>query len=112
MTNDLFVDAVPARISIQGEAGLLARTLNYTVQVVPKSSDALPIAGTIVGGIASAITQVLTSDYEEGYFFGSKYKVTGQWDDIKVTPLREQDGIFNKTWTGLTDFSWMQSDEE
>ena len=106
-TNDLFVDAVPARISIQGEAGLLDKTLNYTVRVVPKSSDALPIAGTIVGGIAGVITQVLTSDYEDGYFFGSKYKVTGKWDDIKVTPLHEQDGILKKTWTGLTDFPWM-----
>ena len=82
------------------------------MQVVHKSSGALPIAGTIVSGIAGVITQVFTSDYEEGYFFGSKYKVTGQWDNIKVTPLHEQDGILNKTWTGLTDFSWMQSDEE
>ena len=107
MTNNLFVDAVPARISIRGEAGLLAKTLNYTVQVVPKSSGALPIAGTIVSGIAGVITQVLTNDYEEGYFFGSKYKVTGQWDDFTVTPLHEQDGILKKTWTGLTDFPWM-----
>lgn len=111
-THDLFVDAVPARISIRGEAGLLAKTLNYTVQVVPKSSGALPIAGTIVGGIAGIITRVLTSDYEEGYFFGSKYKVTGKWDDFTVTPLHEQDGVLKKTWTGLTDFSWMQSEEE
>jgi uncharacterized protein (TIGR02099 family) len=111
MTNNLVVDAVPARITIRGEAGLLTKTLDYTVQVVPKSSSALPIAGTIVDGIAGVITRVLTSDYEEGYFFGSNYKVTGQWDNIEVTPLHEQDGVFYKTWTGLTDLRRKTKDE-
>ncbi|MCK5831222.1 MAG: TIGR02099 family protein [Methylococcales bacterium] len=86
-TNNLLVDAIPARISIKGEVDLLAKTLNHKVKVVPKSSAAIPIAGTIVGGIAGALTQAIDKNYEEGYFFGSKYNVTGKWDDIKVTPL-------------------------
>lgn len=109
LTKDLTVDAIPARISIMGEADLQAKTLNHLIQVVPKSAGAVPIAGTIVSGIAGAITQVLTNDYKEGYFFGSKYKVTGQWDDIKVTPLHNQDGIFKKTWKGLIDFPWAEN---
>lgn len=111
-TRDLLVNSVPALITINGEADLLTETLDSQMHVVPKSSGALPIAGTIVSSIAGVITQVFTSDYEEGYFFGSKYKVTGHWDNIEVTPLHKQDGILKKTWTGLTDFSWMTATEE
>jgi len=68
----------------------------------------LPIAGTIVNSIAGVITQVFTDDYKEGFFFGSQYKVEGQWDNIQILPVHEQDGILKKTWTGLTDFSWMR----
>ncbi len=108
LTRDLLVDAVPAQIFITGETDLLEGTLNYSMGVIPKSSGALPIAGTIVSGIAEVITQVFTGDYKEGYFFGSQYKVEGQWDNIQVIPVHEEDGILKKTWTGLTDFSWMK----
>ncbi len=109
ITKGLVVDAVPAEILIRGEADLLAKKLNHWVRVVPKSSGAVPIAGKIVSGIAGTITQIVTNDYKEGYFFGSKYAVTGTWDDIKVTPLHDQDGILKKTWEGLTNFSWMKA---
>ncbi|MFW5443393.1 MAG: YhdP family protein [Methylococcaceae bacterium] len=109
VTKDLMVDAITARIAIEGEADLLAETLDKNVVVVPKSSGAVPIAGTIVSSIAGTITQVLTRDYKEGYFFGSKYRITGKWDDIEVTTLHEHDGVLKKTWKGLTDFSWMKS---
>jgi len=108
-TKDLLVDAIPARIKIAGEADLVTETLDYSISVVPKSSGAVPIAGTIVSRIAGTITQALTSDYKEGYFFGSKYQVTGKWDNMKVTAMHEQDGLLKKTWTGLTDFSWVES---
>lgn len=111
LTTNLLVDAIPAQIRITGEADLLAKTLDHQIGVVPKSSGAVPIAGTIVSSIAGTITKVLTSDYEEGYFFGSKYQVTGSWDDATVTPLHEQDGLLKKTWTGLTGFSWMKGNE-
>lgn len=107
-TKDLMVDAVPAQISLVGKADLVTETLDYQVLVVPKSSGALPIAGTIVSGIAGVITQALTDDYKDGYFFGSKYNIAGPWDNVKVTALHKQDGILKKTWSGLTDFSWMQ----
>ncbi len=108
-SRDLLIDAVPARILIKGVANLLGKTLDHEVEVVPKSSGALPIAGTIVGTIAGTITQALTNEYKEGYFFGSKYKLTGPWDNVEVTALSHQDGIIKKTWSGLTDFSWMES---
>jgi uncharacterized protein (TIGR02099 family) len=109
MTRNLLVDAVPAQIFITGDADLIAQTFDHRMGVVPKSSAALPIAGTIVSGIAGVITQAFTNEYKEGYFFGSQYKVQGSWDNLQVTPIHEEDGILKKTWTGLTDFSWMNT---
>lgn len=86
-TNDLLVDAIPARITIKGDADLVEKTLDYNISVVPKSAGAIPIVGHIVGEIAGSISEGLISDYEEGYFFGSKYKITGSWDDIEVTSV-------------------------
>lgn len=106
-TKSLLVDAVSAQIAITGETDLLAKTFDLEMRVVPKSSRAVPIAGAIVSTITGAITQAFTNNYQEGYFFGSGYKITGEWDDIKVTSVGDHDGILNKTWTGLTDFSWM-----
>ena len=108
-TKDLTVDAVAATFNISGFVNLVDKTIDQRVAVVPKSSDALPIAGTIVGGIASIITQVVTDDYKEGYFFGSQYQLSGNWGDVKVTPLHEEDGLVNKTWRGLTEFEWLDS---
>jgi uncharacterized protein YhdP len=107
-TDDLTIDAVAATFNIAGFANLANKTLDQRVAVVPKSSGAVPIAGTIVDGIASLITKAVTDDYQEGYFFGSKYQLSGAWGDVAVTPLSEEDGLISKTWRGLTDFSWME----
>jgi uncharacterized protein (TIGR02099 family) len=101
-SHDLLIDAIAARIKVAGLVNLENKTLDAHVWVVPKSSAAVPIAGTIVGGIASALTRVFDDDYKEGYFFGSEYKVTGHWSDAKVTPLHENNGVIRKIWQGLT----------
>ncbi|QPK62215.1 TIGR02099 family protein [Methylomonas sp. LL1] len=106
-TDDLTVDAVAATFNLAGFVNLADKTLDQRVAVVPKSSGAVPIAGTIVGGIASIITQVVTDDYKEGYFFGSQYQLSGAWGNVQVTPLHDEDGLLNKTWRGLTDFGWL-----
>ena len=107
-TDDLLVNAVSAKMKLIGNADLVNKNLNLRVGVIPKSSDALPIAGTIVGGIAAIVTDALTQDYEEGYFFGSAYSITGHWGDLEVVPVHDHDGLFKKTWNGLTDFNWLQ----
>lgn len=107
-TDDLTVNAVAANFYLAGYVNLANKTIDQRVAVVPKSSDALPIAGTIVGGIAAMITQVVTDDYREGYFLGSQYKLAGNWGNVEVTPLHDQDGLLNKTWRGLTDFGWLE----
>jgi uncharacterized protein YhdP len=106
-THDLLVDAIPAKITLQGELNLVTQTLNQQISVIPKSSDAVPIAGTIVGSIATAIAQTVTGEYEDGYYLRSKYQVTGKWDNLEVKPLHDQDGLLKKTWQVLTDFPWI-----
>jgi uncharacterized protein (TIGR02099 family) len=107
-TDNLLIDAVSAKLSIAGTADLVKKTMDHRVAVVPKSSGAVPIAGTIVGGIATIITQVVTDDYKEGYFFGSQYKLAGPWGNVEVTPLHDQDGLVQKAWRGLTG-GWLDS---
>ncbi|AMK77156.1 MULTISPECIES: YhdP family protein [Methylomonas] len=107
-TDNLLIDAVSAKLSVAGTADLVKKTMDHRVAVVPKSSGAVPIAGTIVGGIATIITQVVTDDYKEGYFFGSQYKLAGPWGNVEVTPLHDQDGLVQKAWRGLTG-GWLES---
>lgn len=110
-TANLEVDAVPAKITLSGNANLNDKTLDQQVRVVPKSSDAVPIAGTIVGRLAGLIAKAVTKDYQEGFFFGSQYRIIGSWEEPQVIPLHEGDGLFNKTWQGLTDFPWTENSD-
>lgn len=111
-TDNLIVDAVPATIKLTGEINLPQQTLDQQITVLPKSSDAVPIAGTIVGGIATMVAQTLTGEYEEGYYLRSKYRVKGKWSELNVMPLHDQDGLLKKTWRDLTDFSWITQSEQ
>lgn len=109
--DNLVMDAIPAKVILKGKLDLTKQTLDQEVAVIPKSSSAIPIAGTIIGGIATAIAQTVTGEYEEGYYLRSKYQLAGHWNDLKITPLYEQDGLLKKTWRGLTDFSWLEQQE-
>ena len=107
-THDLVVDAIPAKITITGETDYVNRTLDQIASVVPKSADAVPIAGTIMGKIAGLIGQSLTGKSQEGFFFGSQYLVKGGWGNVQVIPLHENEGLLQKTWTGISGFPWLQ----
>ncbi|MDD5113649.1 MAG: YhdP family protein [Methylobacter sp.] len=112
VTKDLIVDAVPAKITITGESDLVNRTGEHIVNVTPKSADAVPIAGTIMGKIMALVGQTLTGKNQEGFFFGSQYLVKGAWSNAQIIPLHENDGVLQKTWNGLTDFSWLQQNNQ
>ncbi|MGR9053733.1 MAG: YhdP family protein, partial [Gammaproteobacteria bacterium] len=100
-SDNLIVDAIPAKITLQGKANLMARTLDQKVAVVPKSSDAVPIAGTIVGGLAGLMTDAFTGgEYKEGFFFGAEYRIKGTWQSPEIIPLHENDGLIRKTLNG------------
>ena len=106
-TKNLVIDAVPASITVTGDTDLAKQAVDYVIKVVPKSSDAVPIAGTIVGELAALVGKTLTGKDQKGFFFGKQYLVKGSWDDAKISPLRENDGLFQKTWSSITDFSWL-----
>jgi len=111
-TNDLVVDAIPAKITLTGNTDLINQTVDYVVRVVPKSADAVPIAGTIMGKIAGLIGRALTGKDQEGFFFGSQYLVKGAWRDAQIIPLHENDGLLQKTWNGITGFPWLKQNKE
>lgn len=108
-TKDLTIDAVPAKITLIGETDIINQTVDHEIKVVPKSLDAVPIAGTIVSRIAAMVGKTLTGKDQEGFFFGKQYQVKGKWDDIKISSQQDQDGLFHKTWNNLTDFPWEES---
>ncbi|MGJ0489301.1 YhdP family protein [Methylobacter sp.] len=110
-THDLVVDAVPAKITISGDTDLANGTIDHDVNVVPKSSEAVPIAGTIMGKIAGLVARSLTGEDKEGFFFGSQYRVKGEWGNAEIIPLHENDGLLQKTWNGISNFPWLQQRE-
>ena len=111
-TSDLVVDAIPAKITLTGNTDLINQTVDYGVSVVPKSADAVPIAGTIMGKVADLIGRTLTGKDQQGFFFGSQYLVKGKWRDAQIMPLHENDGLLQKTWNGITGFPWLQQSKE
>ncbi|MEQ1558929.1 MAG: YhdP family protein [Methyloglobulus sp.] len=107
-TQNLFIDAIPAKITITGDTDLVKQTVDHVIKVVPKSLEAVPIAGTIMGKIAAVVGKSITGKDQEGFFFGTQYLVKGGWNDTKISALHENDGIFQKTWNGITDFPWAE----
>ncbi len=111
-THDLVVDAVPAKIAISGDTDLVNQTVDHIVDVTPKSADAVPIAGTIMGKVAALVGRSLTGKDQEGFFFGSQYLVKGAWGSAEIIPMHKNDGLLQKTWNGITDFPWLRKQEE
>lgn len=111
-THNLVVDAVPAKIVISGDTDLVNQTVDHIINVTPKSADAVPIAGTIMGKVAALVGRSLTGKDQEGFFFGSQYLVKGAWGEAEIIPMHKNDGLFQKTWNGITDFPWLNPQEE
>jgi len=110
-THDLVVDAVPAKIAISGDTDLVNQTVDHIVDVTPKSADAVPIAGTIMGKVAALVGRSLTGKNQEGFFFGSQYLVKGAWGNAQIIPMHKNDGLLQKTWDGITSFPWLKQEE-
>jgi len=105
-TANLAIDAIPAKIRIAGNVNLSDKTLDHTVRVIPKSADAVPIAGTIIASLLDIASHTLSGKGAEGLFLGSEYRVLGYWRNPKVTPTRENDGLARKTWNTLRAIPW------
>ncbi len=111
-TNNLLVDALPAKIKISGELDLVNRRINQDIFVLPKSAEVIPIAGKIVGGVVGAIAGTITGKPREGVFFGAHYRLEGEWSNPKVISEPENDGLLRKVWAGITDFPWVNNNKE
>ncbi|MGZ5621990.1 MAG: YhdP family protein, partial [Methylobacter sp.] len=111
-THNLIVDAIPAKIAISGDTDLVNQTVDQIINVTPKSADAVPIAGTIMGKVAALVGKSLTGKDQEGFFFGSQYLVKGAWGKAEIIPMHKNDGLLQKTWNGITDFPWLRQQEE
>ncbi|MSS75792.1 MAG: TIGR02099 family protein [Methyloglobulus sp.] len=111
-TQNLFINAVPAKITITGDTDLVKQTVDYVIKVVPKSLDAVPIAGTIMGNVAALLGKSLTGKDQEGFFLGTQYLVKGGWNDVKISSLHKNDGLFQKTWKSITDFPWDAQEQQ
>ena len=107
ITRDLVIDAIPAKINISGQTDFINKNFDQVASVIPKSADAVPIAGTIMGKVTALIGRSLTGKDQEGFFFGSQYQVKGSWDDAQIIPLHENEGLLQKTWNGITGFPWV-----
>jgi uncharacterized protein YhdP len=111
-TDNLIVDAVPAKISISGETDLINKTVDHIIMVTPKSAEAVPIAGTIMGKFAALIDKTITGTEHEGFFFGSQYLVKGSWQNAEIQTLHEKEGLLQKTWSGITEFPWLSKNKK
>jgi len=102
-TDDLVVDAIPAKIRLTGKVDLTNKTLDQIVRVIPKSADAVPIAGTIIYSVVDMASRTLTGKSGEGVFLGSEYQIQGAWDELRIIPTHKNDGLVHKTWDTLTE---------
>lgn len=116
-TRNLLIDGPSARVFISGKTDLAERTLDQLVTVVPRTSLAWPILGTLAGGpavgAAVLLAQQLVGDRLEG-ITASQYSVKGSWDDPAVvllsrnTPLE----VLQRAWQGMKDISELAEPEE
>jgi uncharacterized protein (TIGR02099 family) len=110
-TDNLTIEAVPAKIEVKGKTGLAARDWDQLVIVSPKTSAALPIAGTIAGKLITGAASLVADEAfveELKHISSAAYQVKGKWGAAEITPLPESDGLLRKVWTGMTDFSWLK----
>jgi uncharacterized protein YhdP len=112
VTRQLLVDAIPARITLSGTTDFVNKTLDQQASVIPKSADALPIAGTIVDKFTGLVARTLTGDEQEGFLLGLQYQLKGAWGTVQVISLHENNGVVHKLWGGLTNFSWLDEEKK
>ncbi len=111
-TDNMVINAVPAKIEIKGLADLLAKQLQHKVIVTPKTTLLLPLAGGLAGGpvVGAAVlaAQQLVGDQVDG-LTTLEYDVVGDWKNPKIKRSYINDGALQKLWTWTTDFRWLNS---
>lgn len=80
-TKKFTIDAMPAEINITGTTHLSTREVDLRATVLPK----FPIAGTIIGSVANAVTKTFIGNkHTGGLILSLLYEVKGTWDQFSV----------------------------
>ncbi len=117
VTKGFLIDAVPAKIVINGRAGLVARDLDQIVTVIPHTSVALPIAGALAGGPAVGAAVLLAQQLvgeEVDSITATHYAVKGSWDEPEITKISRSLplDILDRAWSGMKDLSGFGNETE
>lgn len=116
-TRNLLIDGPSARVFVSGEADMANRTLNQLITVIPRTSLAWPIFGTLAGGpavgAAVLLAQQLVGEKLEG-ITASQYAVRGGWDDPTVVLLSRNTplDVLLRAWQNVKSLSGFAEPEE
>ncbi|NOR52429.1 MAG: hypothetical protein GQ470_07405 [Gammaproteobacteria bacterium] len=86
-TSDLYQRSLQADLLIAGRVGLFKQDYDLTLSIIPKISDALPVAGTLIWGPQVALAlltfrKLFGEDIDNASM--QQYRITGNWDDPKI----------------------------
>ncbi|CAK0782209.1 putative TIGR02099 family protein [Gammaproteobacteria bacterium] len=89
-TEDVVIEGPAARVALRGRTGLVARDYDQQIQVRPRVSTSLPVAGALVGGPLVGATLLLAQQVlgdQVDRIAEREYRLTGTWDAPVVTPI-------------------------
>ncbi|MCW8888109.1 MAG: DUF3971 domain-containing protein, partial [Gammaproteobacteria bacterium] len=89
-TSDFKLSSVPATMQLTGRTGLVNQDYDHHLSIVPKISDAVPVAGTLVFGPQVAVAllafrKLLGKDFDKASM--QQYRITGSWDDPNIKKI-------------------------
>jgi len=80
-TKDLLINAMPAKIYISGSTNLVTEQIDLLSTVLPK----FPIAGTIIGNVANAVSKTFIGNEQPGGLIVSLlYQIKGTWEKFTI----------------------------
>jgi len=89
-TDDLVIDGPAATIEISGRTGLRAADYDQMVTIIPNMRASLPIAGAIaVSPVAGAAIFIADKIFAKSS--GTRYRLTGSWDEPQLEPIEAED---------------------
>lgn len=95
-TSNLVIDGSAANITVTGRTGLRARDYDQEMRVVPHVGNSLPVVGAVVGGpIGAAAGFAVQGLLGKGLnkAASARYRITGSWDDPKITLIEKHDAV-------------------
>ncbi|GFO72276.1 hypothetical protein BJAS_P2375 [Bathymodiolus japonicus methanotrophic gill symbiont] len=80
-TKYLMINAMPAKMYISGNTNLTTEQIDLQATVLPK----FPIAGTIIGNVANAVSKTFVgNEHAGGLIVSLLYEIKGSWENFKI----------------------------